>query len=457
MNKKFLLVILLALAAGTFLGYTGKVLTLSSPAAVEKQIGTSPAILPRFGSPGSSSFTASSRQTNSIHSDQVKMMEPDASLKRYARMSADELYDELEKWKKQELYIDYQYTSNGIGRILIAYICARLGQEFPRQALSQIKDRKELAPYRYSILEAWGEKNPEAVMAYCQEHMDEDSVSNGSMVYQYVTLLAKSSPEKAVDYLLTRPSEENYENLEPLLTLIAERNPEKIAEIIEKINPAIRQNEIMSAGVASLWAKADWNATEQWIKTLPEESRSERINDAVSALPREEALKKLDLLDEKNRESALCRLSDSLFNESPVKALEFIQANSTEDQAASLIENNGFFFNSRDAEFISYLEKMQASPLKDNLLKKVILMQSNFNDSDSRFFDPQMEDALSLADKIGSAEKKEQALESIMDQWMRQEPEKVKSWVETSSFPDGKKKDFTKWCNNIIEARKEKE
>lgn len=453
MNKKSLSVILLALTAGTFLGYMGKALTLPSSVAGEKQTGVNPIIPPRFGSPAS--FSSPSRQSNSTHSDQVEMPEPDASLKRYMRMSANELYDELEKWKKQELYIDYQYTSNGIGRILIAHICARLGQEFPRQTLSHIKDRKELAPYRYSILEAWGEKNPEAAMAYCQEHMDEDSARSSSMVYQYVTLLANSSPEKAIDYLLARPSEENCENLELLLAQIAKKNPEKIAAILEKIHPTISHHKMMSAGVASLWAKTDWNATEQWIKTLPEESRSERMNDAVSALPREEALKKLDLLDEKNRESALFRLSGSLFDESPVKALEFIQANSTEEQAASLIENNGFFFNTRDAEFVDYLEKMQTSPLRDNLLEKVVCIQSSFNDSDSRFFDPKMEDALSLADKIGSAEKKEKTLQIIMNSWMRKEPEKVKSWVETSSFSDENKKEFTQWCNNIIEADKE--
>ena len=456
MNKKLSLFILLALAAGALVGYTGSILAPLPARDSEKQTDAGVMTQPRFGRTHPAASPAGARKTRlSRGTGQSEMARLDDTMKQYARMNTEELWRELEALGKQ--VERYAYSPNTTRETLIAYIITRLGQEAPRQTLAQMKNSKELEQYQYSVINAWGLKNPEAAQAYCRESMEGYPEKTSELKRAYIALLLDDSPDKAIDYLFTLPQEECSDYSEDVLFNITSKYPEKMAEFMRKLAPVMKRERWTDSFIAAEWAKADWNAAEQWIKTLPEENRSKIMGDAIAALPLEEALQKIPMLNEQEKMSVLAQLGDSLSRESPVQAIDFLLQNTTEEQAVKIVEKGFYFLNPRDKEFNDYLDKMPAGALKDSLLEKTIRSQAPDTFGNSRFFNPKMEDTLALIEQISSAAKKEKAVDSALDRWLHTDPQKVKSWVGQSTLSEEKKKQFTTWCDNIIESRKEDE
>lgn len=453
MNKKTRLFVLLALVAGGVVGYAGSLLDSPSIVNDEKQVDSAVTARPRFGDAHLISSTVALRQQSPSRSNKSEMAKLDDTLQQYSRMSTEELWGELEILSKQK--DEYIYSPNTMREVLMSYIFNRLGQEAPRQTLGMMKDEKSIfRNYKHAVLEAWGEKNPEAAMAYCRENMESDTENSREWKRIYLSLLSDSSQEKAVDYLLALSPKECADYSENVLFEIACKTPEKMTKLMEKLAPAMKRRRWVDELIAVQWAQSDWSAAEQWIKTLPEKSRSEIMGKAVGALPREEALKKLSTLDEKGKLEALIQLSGALSRGAQTEALDMVLNNTTEEQAVKLFERGFHFFNFRDSEVNSYLNKMPAGTVKDSILEKAI--QNQFaNGSNACFFNPKIEDAFPLIDQISSPSKKEETIDFTLNQWVYREPQKVKSWVEQSHLSDEKKSQFSKQCDSIIKSKKE--
>lgn len=254
MDKKTYFFIFLALVAGTLAGYTSSTLAPTIPHEAEKQETPGITARPRFGGTRSSASTANSRQVARSHAGKSEMAKLDDTLKQYARMSAEELWTELEALNKQEHR--YLYSPNTTRETLISYIITRLGQDAPRQTLAQMKNNKRLEQYQYSVLETWGGKNPEAAQAYCRENMEGDPKNSGRWKSAYISLLLISSPDKAIDYLLTLPPKERSGYSQNILFHIAGQSPEKMTELMKKLTPVATRNSWTDSYIAAQKVKS---------------------------------------------------------------------------------------------------------------------------------------------------------------------------------------------------------
>lgn len=448
MNKKIFLLTLLALAAGLLLGYTGKSLKRNAEATAPPPTAGSTGARPRFGD----SLTSAPRPSANAHTTQTAGTPLDKDLKRYSRMSHEELLKESEMLNKKR-YSPYSHSSVK-SRLLISFLCSRLGQESPRQTLRQMADFKGYNSWlKYDVMNAWTMKNPDTAMAYCLENISDDKKNNRFLYNGYISILTKQSPDKAVDYLASLPVKEQSSLLYEPLSGLLEKTPEKMAEAVGKLTPAILKSNWAHNNIAGFWAREDWNAAEQWINTLPAEKKAEAMSHAVSSLPHEEATQKLDSLTGKTREETLKRISIDLLRESPQKAVELLQAHATEEEAVNAIEKNYYNFDFLTPDGIAYIEQMPSGNLKDSLLAKIA--SSVYPDSwETIFLDKKMEDTLSMASKISSPQKKEQALERALRPWIYSDPEKTKSWLEKSDIPADKKAEYAKQCDEYLKQLK---
>lgn len=449
MNKKIFLLTLLALAAGVLLGYTGKSLKRDAETIPPPSTAGNTGARPRFGD----SLTSAPRPSAAVRSKQTTETLLDKDLKRYSRMSHEELLKEVEKLNKKRFSF---YSSESVkSSILISFLCSRLGQESPRQTLQQMADFKGYGSWlKYNIMNAWTMKNPEAAMAYCRENISNDQENNRFLYNGYISMLTKQSPDKALDYLASLPLKEQSSFLYEPLSGLLEKTPEKMAEAVSKLTPAILKSNWAHNQIAGFWAREDWNAAAQWMDTLPAEKKAEALSHAVSVLPLEEATQKLDSLTGKAKEEALKRISIDLLRESPQKAVELLQAHATEEEAVKAIEKNYYNFDFLNSEGIAYIEQMPSGSLKDSLLTKIA--GSVYPGSrETIFLDKKMEDSLSMASKISSPQKKEQAIERALTPWIYNDPEKTKSWLEKSDIPSEKKTEYMKRCDEYLKQLKE--
>ena len=443
MNKKIFLLVLFALAAGALTGYAGKLLIFFPLPIAEKTEQVEPP--PHFVE---SSATAL-QQESSSRMGKSEILKLDDRLKQYVRMDTEKLWTELETLEKQteiNCYLDYyDITQN----ILTFYIHTRLGQDAPRQTLSKIKDNPALDRHKQEIIDAWKRKNPESVMAYCQENMNGEEETDQFLQGEYISLLSKSAPEKAIDYLLTLSPEDCAKNISLPLLEIVMKNPEKMTKIMETLK-SVKWDKWYDFEIFTEWAKTDKDAAEQWIRTLPGENRSYVMRRVAAALPRKEALEKINSLSGEEKWEALKGLS----YESQTEQLDLARKYATEEQVSQLSERAYWNFNSHDTELISYIDKMPEGIAKESLLENVI--RNNLPTIDSeQFLDPKLEDSLALINKMSSPEKKEEILDDILNNWKYHDPEKVKSWVQQSSLPSNKKKDFIEQCDNILQSRED--
>lgn len=453
MNRKLIILTLGALISGGLLGHTGKLLKGKANPATKNTSAYHPSTPPsRSGEPPSASSHSISR-SSAKPENKVKL---DTALKRYARMTPEELWQEREKLEPMD-DTAYHRTQDIEDKILLFSICTRLGHEFPRQTLQQIEKKKKNSDaafgYSISIFNAWASKNPEAVLTYCKDNMGNDDQKNRFLTSRYLAVQTSLSPEKALDYVTALPTKEQFLHLHEPLTQLAEKTPEKIAEIIQKIEPALQNSPWTQASMARIWAKHDWNAAIQWISSQPEEKRNLLMGSAVSSLSLDESEDKLTTTQGTLKEKMCVHIVSNLWKKSPQQAVEWLGSHATEEEAAKIISNNYYNASYPDSDFATYIDQMPVGVIKDSLLERMANDISP-NHSDFVFMDMKMEDSVSAANKINSQEKRIQVLDRTLNFWIFRNPQSTKAWIEKSNMPAEKKATYLKRCDTFIKEQK---
>lgn len=178
----------------------------------------------------------------------------------------------------------------------------------------------------------------------------------------------------------------------------------------------------------------------------------------MNTLPPEEALKKLDIFDEKTQNDILGQKTYSLCFESPKKAIDGLTANVPADGSAQIIDNRALFRveQTYTHEFTGFLDKMSSGSVKDSLLAKVV-SQRLFNTTSNNFRNNKMENSLELASGIVNEEKKSQVIDAAMRDWILHQNEEAdaRRWLNQSFLPAEQKETYLRWCDSQ-QDRKEK-
>lgn len=187
-------------------------------------------------------------------------------------------------------------------------IMQKWGETAPIQGLERLKTLSYGQLMVSSVFLGWANKDPEAAIAFYNEHYATSSHRNMSdAIDGLVQGYALHSPMKACDWLMSKKDalpEEVYENAQYIfLRNTALKHPELIPSLLEKTGTERLGNAAYNLGLC--W-DYESNPSPDWLQTLPEDSRLkaesgrimaqskgnlEKIKTALSALSEEEQIK----------------------------------------------------------------------------------------------------------------------------------------------------------------------
>lgn len=444
MNRKFLIFVLVALFGGICLGYVLQYLTATKDAASElsKKGNTSP--LPRFGR-----TVISNQEAGATHTKRKKILlkDEDLYLFRVAKMDADGIQAEIDRIIKSAKNIS---ELDVFDQLLLHFLFSRLGQTAPRQALSQLKH----TPHLYSfyggiIISAWVERNPEAVMVYCQEQ------GGDGFNYAYYDIMEQISPEKAMEWIKELPQQEKENAVHGLFFAAFKSHPERIAELIQKAGELVSLDSYLKNTIAEKWIVVDKAATMKWIDSLPEEEQIEPRANALKELPLEEATAAITALEGKAKEETVIQIANYLSEKSALQAVEWLMTHSDFDlKSWENIVSSAYYINSHynEPELKSYITHLPAGDKKDVFLERMV---DELRVSRSDLVENDMNEVLSMASQIGNAEKRTLSIESALYTWMGVSPDEARQWIEKSDFSPEKKEDLLKRCDSYARSEDE--
>lgn len=160
-------------------------------------------------------------------------------------------------------------------------VIQKWGQIIPLQSLKKLEETPGGTDYLFPLFSGWASKNPDAALAYYEEHYKEDSKHSAIILNAIIGEYASQSPEKAWSYLFSQESDflpDHFHKIkQTYLKAVALNHPEQIPELIEKTElfseQATYQNETYLAYETGLcWGEHDTESRE-WLKKLPYEER----------------------------------------------------------------------------------------------------------------------------------------------------------------------------------------
>lgn len=206
----------------------------------------------------------------------------------------------------------------------------------------------------------------------------------------------------------------------------------------------------MKRFIAREWIVADKTAAMKWINALPEADLMETRASALGALPLEEATQELIDLEGKAKEAALIEIGISLGYNSPLQSLELLMNNTGDDlESWGNILNGVYTIGSmtNDPALSAYLEKLPSGEKKDLLVAK-IMDRNSYSDDDLQ--ETTKVAVLALASQIENPQKRESAVENVLNGWMIRSPEAARQWIEQSDFSPERKRVLSRRCNKFI-------
>lgn len=407
MNKKIYLLIVTALTAGLLAGH---VIKSCEQGSIEKKAG---AMAKRTGADsrfGDKHALPSYGNSSLKMPTQEEASDIDQLIGRYARMKGDELLVELKKLEaKMEKREDC--SGNVLYDVLHSYLCLKLGQTLPRQALLHIRNTSREPQARHYIMTGWKEKNPDAVLAYCTE---QEKAGNTDMQLSSMqaSLMAAREPDRALDKALATNSMEKNWIIRQVLAQFIDKNPQKMAEAVKKAEKVVLQNEWTYQGIAGDWARSDWDSAMQWINGLPEDKKRKAMASAIASLPLEQATLHLPDLDGKEKEAAIYQITADLVYKSPRKALEWLIGNASEEVAVSAITRLGYSRQLLSSEVSQYVDRMPSGKIKDSILEKMV-ERMKVPSRENEFWDMGEKDIIDAASKMSSQEKSDEIINSL--------------------------------------------
>lgn len=434
MNKKFLFSLFAMLFVGLLLGY-GLNFGLSANGRVsELSAKDKSSSIPRFDHKTVFPQTA---EMSVDKAKEVSLSKKDSYFLQLSKMNVEEIHAEVGRILKKANY----FRRSPLDELALFFLYSRLGEKAPRQALAKIKNTEEYVFYNRYIMNSWAQRNPEAAMNYCLENKDTEQVGD------YATVIARISPEKAVDWIKALPQERKKEAVHGFVSGAFKSYPEKIGEIIQQTKELVSVDSYLTASIAGQWVKVDNKAAIAWIDTLPEEQQIKARASAVNALPLEDATRALATLEGKAKEMAISQIANSLAYDHPVQAMEWLipHLDADVDNMENIIDKANFItghFNNPDLQ--AYIAKMPSGEKKDIFMEKMVNTLAYSTDN---LMETDMNQVISFASQISNPEKRTSSTEATLRMWSHRAPDKARQWIEKSDLSQEKKKEFYNDCD----------
>lgn len=387
---------------------------------------------PRFGETRKNISTG--KESSAPRSLDVSKMGLDAMMVKYSRMTPEQIQKELDKLlKDQELGYDMK------SMMAIYTLAYKWGQISPKQALAYLEGKGySRGMQQMIVMQGWAESNPESASAYFMENKKEFAYGKEAL-RNLAESLAKISPENAIKWMDGMDSVDRRIAIPSILSGILKNNPDQLASFVEKLTPDDLKSAGVAGRIAERWASQDWDAAKKWIDKLPEEQRKSALNLALGELSKtdiEKATQEFKLLPPEQQDQASYPILSHLSNSSPQKAIEWLMQNGNKDKIVNMMNAAVGYTQSSSPELRSYVEKMDSGPIKDAAIESIVRTTGYQNYTSYVDFDNTMK----LASHIGNEQKRANSSEQLLNHWFRDQPEKAKEWLSSTSHFSAEKK-----------------
>ena len=429
--NKVIVATVVSLSAGIALGYIGgsskedeQKKTLSDKVLSEQRP-------PRFGesksSPSLAKESAIASKTASRYKSLKEVFKESHPNKRMEAMLAyfDTLsVDQLEKEAKALKDLSFE------NRFMASYLLfSKWAETAPQQAMeyaNKLGFRGMME--KSSIFQTWAATNPEGAAAYYNENKN---ILEGNMAGNIAGEWARTNPDAAIVWAESLSGRAKNDALSSILMKMAESDP---AAAIQKLASfpadfAEGSGARVYSSLAQQMAKKDWAATEAWVATLPVDQQDWAKSSALSGLasvnPAEASrqVEKMEAGSAKDR--AVGQIASSLAEQNPQAAAEWVLKNASEGgwgNAVGTVMNNWVYSDTSAAQ--KWVASLPEGASKDQAVMRYAMSTPSKD----------YEQTLTMAGNISNQGVRDTALSTATRNWMKDDPEAAKAWLEGTSL-----------------------
>lgn len=303
----------------------------------------------------------------------------------------------------------------------------------PRQAMEYANKLGFRSQFeKMAILKTWGATNPEAAIAYYAENKN---ILDGRSAGVIASEWARTDVNAAMAWAAGLSEGEQRNAMNSIIQKIAETDPAVAAAKLASLTPEqLAEGGRMYDVIANQWAKKDWAATEQWLATLPADMQENARRNAIQGLaesnPRAAADQVAKLSEGNVKDRAISTVAQVMAESDPAAAADWVLKNASESgfgQSAGSVIASWVYTDTTGAK--NWVESLPEGRGKEQAL----MMYS------SRTPSKDYGDTIALASSIKDEGVRNAAVSAAARNWMRDEPEAAKAWVESSSLNDNTK------------------
>lgn len=383
----------------------------------------------------------------------------------YTEMSPEEIKAEIKRLIKfSEGNINFSKDIS----IIVDYLALKLGREFPSEVRNFIENDMEEKNHdvTWSLMNGWAQNDFDGAVEYLLKH-DNKLYDKTSIFSDMINDLTQTDPEKALEWCFSRTGKVRNSGLISSINAFAIYHPDKIGDFVGRLQAKDLDNRYILFQISKKWGGCDWDTAIRWAETLSEQKKKESIASMFGGLGESdlkkatEEFKKQPAEDQANIASEIV---SSIFygkrnfrgedNESSKQALDWIIANFSNDPSTSQIVHSSMSSSSLTPEFTNYVQKLPEGQVKDFALGRMADIASSMAREGKHTY----EEAFTLTEQIKEPEIKKESIRDIIGNWIDDDPETLRTWIEEKSgLSDKDKQEQLKKCDEKLKRMKAEE
>lgn len=373
-------------------------------------------------------------------------------LLKYTSFSPQETKRELERLlNERKVSKDYDWALSRATH----YLAVKLAYQSQEEAKQLLKapDVKGSEFLYTALLEGWAQKDFQGAMDYLLAHKNESRVS--VRAFKTMTMnLAIQDTDKAQKWASSLTPGERDTALQIMAGAIPKFHPEKTSEFLKTLTPMELASDSLGSTLASQWALSDWDSFKAWTNTLKKNQQETVLSSALKSLSGTDLVKATEVfkkIDKGNNTKMAKSLIEGISNDdrSQGKALDWVMENRESFSDLPYMAGLSVKSYTFTPELKEKVLQLPEGGVRDSALaeminrRSVMLALMGENDTDLSYTDN-----LSLAEKIGDSQKREDSIRNCLDQWIYKSPEGARQWItEKSQFSDQDKQKLLQECN----------
>lgn len=384
-------------------------------------------------SPERKGMSASERESRNARIQRGEIWPSDCPYLTYeqVRRFLEKLNEEKEAGERLGSMSSYDLTKS---------LCERWGELSPKKALQDIRAMNKVNfSGTYSIFVGWASKNPEAAFAYyLNEYRENSPPKERLFILEYMVerVAGHYSPDSIWEVLSRASKRERRDAIPHLLRGVAETQPERVKEFVEKIG-----EEAFESGEWGHWYNYEdilenWKSKgdqfyEETLALFPEkvvfEIRKEEFSKTVKENPELTGKMISEMTEDRQREMFLdLRYSYPEYKNRDFRSyIDWVGRHATEKVARQVILDEA---SRAWGDSYSAKEKWVAGFPPGELKDQAVHALSNGYPPD-RYDEGGM---AVMASEVSDRNLREKSLENVMRRWMDCEPDEVLKWLDNA-------------------------